>query len=271
MKTFLRSLFVAVSVSTLLQVSSFASIQVTSGLIRTKTVQPGETFDGTVVIRNTDARPAQVRIRQSDYQSFADGRNIYADPGSTPHSNANWISIAPSQLTVGGNEAVTVNYKARVPLDAKLAGTYWSLLLVEPVAPPAPEAKGAQGEVAVGLQTVIRFGVQIITEIGVTGTHTMKIGDKALLHEDGRRSLKLDFQNTGERDMIPSVGVELYGQDGVLFGKFEGGRKRIYPGGSARYRVDLTNVPRGKYVAMVIADTGDINVMGAQYELEIAD
>lgn len=271
MKTFFNLHLIAAGLCVLLQATSLAGIQVTSGLIRTAVVQPGETFDGTVIIRNTEKTPVQVRLRQSDYQSFADGRNIYADPGSTARSNANWISIAPSQLTIGGSESVTVNYKANVPLDSKLTGTYWSLILVEPVSARAPQAKGAQGEVAMGLKTVIRFGVQIIAEIGTTGNYAMKIAEKGLLHEDGKRSLKLDFENTGERDMVPSVGVQLYGQDGMLFGKFEGGRKRIYPGGSARYRVDLTNVPHGKYIAMVIADTGDANVMGAQYELDITN
>jgi len=259
------------SLSALSPSISFASVHVVGNLARSKTAKPGETFDGVILLKNTGAKSADVHIRQTDYQCYADGRTLYGDPGTSARSNAKWISVTPSHVTVPGNEMVSVNYKVRVPSDAKLVGTYWSLIMVEPAAAPAPEVKGGKDEIAVGVQTVTRFGVQIITEIGTTGNCALKVADKALVNDNGKRALKLDFENTGERDMVPNVSIELYGQNGLSIGKFDAGRGRIFPGGSVRYHADLSAIPIGKYVAMVIADTGDDHVMGAQYELEITN
>ena len=51
-------------------------------------------------------------------------------------------------------------------------------------------------------------------------------------------------------------------------GRFEAGRMGIYPGCSARFRIDLSGLPAGRYKAIVVADCGDENVFGAQYDLE---
>ena len=50
--------------------------------------------------------------------------------------------------------------------------------------------------------------------------------------------------------------------------RFETDRKRLYPGTSVRYSVDLTEVASGSYQALVVVDNGDEHVFGAQYGLE---
>jgi hypothetical protein len=130
-----------------------------------------------------------------------------------------------------------------------------------------PEQKERQ--VAVGLQTTIRFGVQIVTEIGSEGTRSLQILDKSLVKAGTKRAFHLDIGNNGERLLIPAVGVELFDGDGASIGRFDGGRTRIYPACSARSKIDLSDVPVGKYTAMVLLDSGGDQVMGAQYELAI--
>jgi len=43
---------------------------------------------------------------------------------------------------------------------------------------------------------------------------------------------------------------------------------RIYPGTSVRHKIDLSSLPGGKYMALVVADNGDEYIFGAQYTLE---
>ena len=120
-----------------------------------------------------------------------------------------------------------------------------------------------------GLQTTTRFAVQVVSEIGSTGTEELKVLEKSLVVNKGKTTLQLDVANSGERVQIPALWAELYNAEGVSLGRFEGGRWRIYPGCSARYKVDLTGVPAGKYTAMVVLDTGGDYVTGAQYVLEL--
>jgi hypothetical protein len=124
-------------------------------------------------------------------------------------------------------------------------------------------------QLVVGLQTTIRFAIQIVTEIGKGGTRSLQVKDRRIEQGGGKRALQLDIANDGERLLVPMMTVELFDKGGASIGRFDAGRARIYPACSVRAKVDLTDVPLGKYVAMVLLDSGDAQVMGAQYDLEI--
>jgi hypothetical protein len=249
--------------------ASQAGLSVIGNLARTATIQPGGAFEGVILVRNAGPQPAEARVSQSDYLSRCDGTNEFGEPGQGPRSNANWITLSPSRLKLAPGETQPVRYKGRAPADAKLRGSYWSMIIVEPNAPPAITPDGKPDTVAVGLQTTVRFAVQVVTEIGKTGTRSLQVLQKCLLKSDGKRLFQLDIGNDGERMLIPAISVELFDQKGASFGRFEAGRARIYPGGSARAKVDLTDIPCGKYIAMALLDSGDAQVMGAQYELDL--
>ena len=252
-----------------MQASALAGVSVVGSLARSHTVKPGQAFEGIILLRNAGDEPTEVRVSQTDYLFFADGRNLYDEPGTVPRSNARWITISPSRLTVPPKQTASVYFKGTVPDKAELKGSYWSMVMVEPVVTPSPAVKGETNKVTVGLQTLIRYAVQIVTEIGDTGTRDIKFLDKKVVVAEGKRTLRLDIENTGERMLSPTVWAELHNEQGVSIGKFEGSRQRIYPGCSVRQQIDLTAVPPGKFTALVVVDNGDDQVMGAQYQLEI--
>lgn len=251
--------------------SSFclAGVSVVGNLVRTHTVKPGDPFEGIVIVRNNGDSPTDAKVFQTDYLFFSNGRNLYGEPGTTPRSNAGWLTITPSRLDLPAKATAQVHYKGVVPGSADLKGSYWSMLIVEPFVPPAPVVNGEKNKITVGLQTMIRFGIQIVTEIGDTGSRSLKVLNKSLVNKDGKKAFRLDVENTGERLQIPALTMELFNKDGISVGKLEGGKSRIYASCSVRYSVDLTEIPPGKYTALVILDNGDDNVTGAQYQLEL--
>jgi hypothetical protein len=246
-----------------------AAVSVVGSLSRQNKVQPGGAFEGVIFLKNTDSRPAEARAFQTDYLFQADGSNVYGEPGSHPRSNATWITLSPSRVKLGPGETVPVRYKGKVPADAKLKGTYWSMIMIEPLAAPAEVPAAGESSVAVGLQTKIRMGVQIVSELGRDGTSKLQVLNKAIVKADGRRLLQLDLANNGERMLTPGLNVELFDTNGASIGRFDGGRARIFPTCSTRGKVDLSDVPAGKYSAMVLLDAGGDQVMGAQYDLQI--
>lgn len=256
--------------SLLMTACAQAGIVVIGNLARSNTIKPGDSFEGVIFLKNTDPQPADVRVFQTDYLSHADGSNEYGDAGTTIRSNANWITITPTRLKLAAGETQPIRYKGKAPADLKLRGTFWSMIMVEPNSAPAIQPDGKTNQVAIGLQTTIRFGIQIVTEIGTGAPASLKVADKRLVRAGAKRALQLDIANDGERLLIPAVTVELFDQGGASIGRFDAGRARIYPTCSVRAGVDLTDVPLGKYTAMVLLDSGDAEVMGAQYELEIA-
>lgn len=242
---------------------------VIGSLARSNTARPGEAFEGVILLKNTDRQSAEALVSQTDYHTAADGSTQYGEPGKLPRSNASWLTLTPTRVRLSPGESVPVRYKGRVPADTKLIGSYWSMVMVEPTTPPAITPEGKVDQVSVGLRTTIRFGVQIVTEIGQSGERSLKIESKRLARQDGQRSLELAIANDGQRLLIPQMTVELFDAKGTSIGRFDGGRSRIYPDCSSRMKVDLTDVPVGRYTAMVLLDSGDAQVMGAQYDLEV--
>jgi hypothetical protein len=251
----------------------FASeVIVVGSLSREVTLQPGGKNEGRIILRNTGDSPREVKLYQTDYMFSADGASEYGDPGSVARSNASWVTFTPRQVTVPGNETYSVYYTIEVPDDPSLTGTYWSMLMVEPLAAEdfavSPPAEDEQARI--GVRTVLRYGIQFVTSIADTGTREMRFADRQLVAtEDGARVLRLDIENSGERWLRPLVWAELYDKDGAYIGRFDAERSRLFPGCSARFKVDLSQVPRGVYQALIVADNGDDSVFGAQYQLNV--
>lgn len=266
MKHPLAKLFFALT----LAASCQGGIVVIGELARATSVEPGESFNGVIFLKNTDARPVGVSVFQTDYLFHADGTNAYGEPGSVKRSNASWITVTPTRLKIGAGETVPVRYQGTVPAEPEEDGTYWSMIMIEPSSVPAIAPDGKPDQVAVGLQTNIRFGVQIVTEVGHSGTASLRVLDKRLVQGEAGRVLELDIGNDGDRLLIPAMTIELFDQNGVSVGFFEAEASRIYPNCSVRKRVDLTRMPAGRYAAMVLLDSGDLQVMGARYDLELS-
>lgn len=245
-----------------------AGLRIAGGLTRWAVVEPGALLEGRITAYNDGDAPLEVKATLADYQFFADGTNRYGEAGGLPRSNAGWINLTPRQLTLPPHDAGTFYYTIQVPQKENLAGTYWSLVLVEPIPASALNPlPGEAGKVTMGIQTVMRYGIQLITDIGQTGTRSLRFAGQRLTAQSDRRALALDIENDGERVLTPLVWAELYDAQGAPLGRVEGGKQRLYPGCSGRFRLDLTTWPAGAYSALIVADNGDDNVFGTQYKL----
>ena len=246
-----------------------AGVSIIGGLSHEKRAKPGEIYKGSVLIKNNSAEPEEVKVYQTDYQFSFDGNNNYGPPGKSERSNANWLSFNPHRLTIRPGDVLTVNYTAKVPDDPNLAGTYWSMLMIEGVPKSSQGSNQTEKDkTKIGITQIMRYGVQMITNIGDTGQRNLKFLQTKLLREAEGRFLQVDIENTGQRGLRSSLWVELYDESGGYVGKFDGGGKLTYPGTSARYKVDLTGVPQGAYKALVVADCGSDDIFGANYDLK---
>jgi hypothetical protein len=246
---------------------SHAVISPDSPLTQVKSVAAGETYRRTIAIRNPGDTVAEVRIYQTDYRFWADGRNEYGTPGGLPRSNARWIRLNQEQISVPAHDRGQVDYEVRVPEDAALVGTYWSAIMIEEVSAPAEEHSARRNEAQ--LRQVIRYALQVITEIGETGKGEIAFHDPKLTNEKGGRVLTVDIENTGERWLQTNVWLELRDSDGHPAGKFAGPRLRTFPGTSVRNRIDLSTASPGKYLALLVADGGRDDLFGAQIDLDL--
>ena len=250
--------------------SAYAGISVLGGLTLEKTLKPGDTHEGTIQLLNTGEEMAQVVIAQTDYFFNADGSTYYDDPNSRPRSNAGWISFSPSRITIPAGATVSIYYEVKVPPDPDLVGTYWSVLMIEPMAdetPPVVEER--DGKITLGVQTIIRYAIQMITNIEETGESSIELLNVEIVNLDGNKVLRADIVNAGERWLRPAVWLELYDVNGQYVGRFKSDIKRIFPGCSVSHQLELNGVPNGQYTAIFIVDNGDDRIFGANYEVRL--
>lgn len=243
------------------------SITVVGSLARDVQLEPGQVHRDTVRVLNKGREPVEVRAYLRDYRFRADGSNDYAEPGSLDRSNAGWIAFAPGRFEVGPGETFPLAYEVRVPTGADLRGTYWSVLMVEPVpGDPAPPS-GEDGTITV--RTLTRYGVQVSTRVGSGGEPGLAFPDIRMVPGPDGPAVQVDVENTGELLLTPRTWIEIFTEGGAPIGRFGGGERRVYPRCSARFEVPLGELPQGRYAALVVADGGEDHVVGSQHMLEI--
>jgi hypothetical protein len=244
-----------------------AGIIIAGELTHERVVTPGETVEGVIVIRNPGNTPEEVKVFQTDYLFTCDGQSYYQNPGDVVRSNATWIEFSPKRFSLPVGDEFIIHYTIRIPQVDTLKGTYWSMIMVEPIPQSSPER--ALSEDTIGLTTVLRYGIQIVSHIGQTGSRDLKFLDTRLLNIQGDRILQVDLENTGERWLKPLVWVDLYDMTGNHIGKYEGDQLRTYPGTSIRQKIALSSIQPGKYKALIIADCGEEDLFGIHYTLTI--
>ena len=244
-----------------------AQLLIVGSMTHEKAAAVGESYEGVIEIQNTSDKPAEAKVYQTDYLFYADGRVLYGDPGKIPRSNAAWITFTPKRLTIPPHDKEMVHYTVKVPDDKTLVGTYWSIFMVEGVPEESPESSTGKKKITMGVRQVFRYGIQVVTHIGDTGTRSLKFLSTKLVKRESKQSLIIEAENTGERWLRSAIWAELYDKNGNYFGKYEGDRLRLYPGTSVRYTIDLTSVPNGTYKALVVVDCGGSNIFGANFNL----
>jgi hypothetical protein len=247
----------------------FADVTVKGSLTRQNDSAPGQTYEGVLELLNSAETPQEVKVYQTDYFFYADGRVLYGEPGKQERSNARWISFNPETFIIPPKESALVRYTVTVPADDSLSGSYWSLLMVEGIPEGSPESTIAPGKVGLGVRQVFRCGVQMITDIGAAAAGKIRFVTSRLVKEGTEQSLLLDIENTGLRWMRASVSAELYDPAGTFIGKFEADPLRLYPGTSGRFKIDLSGVQNNTYKAFILVDGGGSDIFGANLKLVI--
>jgi len=249
-----------------LPAAAHAQIAVVGSTVEERAATAGESYVGTIVVRNQTQSDQPVRIYQTDYLFFADGTSHFSDPGTTARSNAPWITPTVRSLLVPPQSEMTVTYTVKVPASDSLAGTYWSVIMVEGAPNEAGRSSGGRPQVGVG--SVMRYAVQVATHLQASGSRKVSFANsKFLTNPDSTQSFELDVQNVGERAYRPAVWIEVYDAEGALKASARQERGLLYPGTSLKQVFALGTLPPGTYRAVVFADSGEDAVFASQYTI----
>lgn len=243
-----------------------ANVIVPGSLTHENTVTAKQIIQGTIPIQNNGDDIATVQVSLTDYSFNSKGESFFPDKGSLPRSNASWISTGKMQFDVAPHSTYSFSYSLQVPEDPSLAGSFWSIFLIEPI---ADKLASPDLEKSLGVQTIIRYGVQVISHIENKGSYELKILEKSLVKEGTTRTFSLSVENPGTLMQTPTLFLELIDQKGKKIERLEAHKQRILPNCSVTYQIDLSTIPSGLYKAMAILDHGGNALFGAKYDINI--
>jgi len=244
-----------------------AQVLVRSSLSQDDEVSPGSTYERAIELYNSDdsTRTAEVSLR--DYTFTYEGTTNYEDPGTLERSNASWINYGGSTVTLPPGEEVELTYQVDVPnaVDGEPpSGTYWSMLLIEPL-----NQQTASADQGLAVQQVRRYGIQVATHISGTGAPAIDILSTDLSRQEDQTALTVAVENTGTRSASPSAQLELYDEAGELVTEEQTSSKRVYPGTSAQYQVDLSGVSSGSYQVLLVLPMEEADPIGRQFTVDL--
>jgi len=265
-----RLLYFVIIISVLYSINLFAAgVTLKGSLTREYIVNRGGLIEGTIVLKNKGEQPAQVRIYQNDYYPTIDGAK-YLNPGHLERSNSTWIKFNPdNNIIIPAKSEYNISYTITVP-NAYLKGTYWSLLMIEPLNPKQKiSVREKEDEIEIGLQHIIRYAVQFRTHIKNTGEKSLKIINRRLIKKDGERMLEVHLKNTGDLWIKLKSTLELFDDSGSRCAVFKGPLSGLYPGTISKMTIPLKDIQSGTYQGLLILDGGCDQLWGAQYTMRL--
>jgi len=244
---------------------TFAGITIRNGLSHQFNVSPGKTYSGRIEIQNEDPVFQAVTAYKNDFLTRAGGESLFTDSVIHSRSSMDWITLNPAYVNIEPGSSAIIGFEIRVPDEPNLAGTYWSVIMVEP-AVPLDTIVPAEG---ISIRTVTRYAVQVICTIGETGKTEIRFQSVKQEFTENKRILQIDLDNSGERFIRPLIGLEVYTPEGQLADQFKSVQQGLFPFSQKRYQIDISRLATGQYKAVLIADCGDETFFGANADLVI--
>jgi len=237
-----------------------ANLLMQGGYSHEFTTIPGGIYKKSIKLSNMGRSPQEVKIYLEDYLFTAGGKSSFtaARLRKNPRSNSRWIKVSPSRVTLAPGTSRTINYTMTIPRSSFI-GTYWSALIIEPVARTSLESsQGSQNDnkVHMNIKQISRHAVQIVAQMGNTGKINLQLKHPVMKKEAAKRNFSLDAYNLGTKWIKPTVWLDVYNQQGTFIGKFEGAGARVYPNTSATLSVDISGLKTGKYKGLFVVDGG---------------
>ncbi|KMQ65980.1 hypothetical protein ACM39_16315 [Chryseobacterium sp. FH2] len=244
-----------------------ANIVILNGLTHNYKVENGKVYKGKITIENTDNKPQNIKIFLQDFTYQADGSIHYTTPQTNIKTNANWIRLNTNLITLKAKEKTEVYYEITVPEQIKESGSYWSVIIVEPV----EEIKPNENKEGVNITSVVRYAIQVITDYDAENAKpNLKFESVKIDKENGKQILKIAIANNGNLYCKPTASIEIYSRkNGQKIGSFTSHAMGVLPQTSKSFQIDISKIPPDKYKAVIIATDEDENAFALNVELEV--
>ncbi|UTX46958.1 WxL protein host-binding domain-containing protein [Chryseobacterium sp. MA9] len=244
-----------------------AGIVILNGLTHSYKIENGKVYKGKVAIENTSNNPQSVKLFLQDFAYHADGTINYSALHTNKRTNGEWIKLNTNLITLKGKEKTEVFYEITVPNQARDSGSYWSVIIVEPV----EDIKPNDNKPGVNITSVIRYAIQVITDFETEKAKPdLKFESVKVEKQEGKQTVKIAIANNGNLYCKPTTAIEIYNRKtGEKVGTYSSLTMGLLPGTSKTFYIDISKIPPDKYKAAIIATDEEENAFALNVELEV--
>jgi len=234
------------------------------------TARPGTPVTRLIPVRSEIDSTQQVRVTVRDWVRDSTGNNILLDYNTTPRSCGGRLEAFPLtfQLAPRTTEYIRVTYTPSAPADPGC----WSIVLSETVRPPQPTLTAGS---LVTITTLM--GVKIYAHaVDERVEGTIVSADVEQFWERRNppatdsvqvRQFAARFENSGTAHLHVKTTVEIRDESGRIVSLLTGQDSYITPQAFRDILVRVPELPRGRYVAVMLFDFGGQEITAAQVEL----
>jgi hypothetical protein len=159
----------------------------------------------------------ELAISASDVLKDAEKGSFYETAPHHDRSSLKWLQLDVKQILIPPRGETTFQYSVQVPKQLPLKGSYWAMILVEPVMKDG-EAP-VQKQQGYTIKSKIRYSYLIVLDIGVEEPR-IKVLKKELKSEPNLQ-YAVDLKNTGGSMTFSKIMLDLYTPEGVFVRKIE--------------------------------------------------
>ncbi len=256
--------FVLIAFSTI----SRASVVVLNGLTHTHALGMNSVTQGKIILKNQGAKPERVLIYQEDLTMDCNAGVNFSSELVNKNSLRPFLQTSVDERILQPDEEYVIFYDIDITKSNLETGTYWSIIMIE-----GAEPVREQEENNVKINSVIRYAVQVIGDVGVfkgPEIHYINVqfeGFEDSLETD-QKVIKVRLENRGTFSARIALSLELYNSQGESIKTLAGENKRIYPGGCSEFQFAIEELSPMEYSGVIIADSGS-DLFGANISFEI--
>lgn len=245
----------------ILSVAALASLSATAqslGLVPAEVDQnfePGKPFQMYLSVSNGENTPIQAKVGVTDFWYDAKFQKTFGNPGSSPHSAANWIEAVPRQIEIPAHGTGKIEIIVTPPAQA--AGGYYAAVFVESK-PQLVEAASAQNNNKAVFAN-LRLGSLILLNAKSSGVYRADFSHFNLEPGGPQRDLQLAFDasNIGNTHIFPQPRLAILDQQHKMIASAQGESRRLLPGESQALKVTWSgSLEPGDYIALLTVSYG---------------
>jgi len=241
-----------------------ASVIISNGLTHNLDLSRGSIKEDKVVLKNIGDKPQAIKVYFNDLVSDCSGKVDYVRPGENLRSLYPFVSINTTEHTLLPGEEYELSYRIDLTKNDQDDCSLWVLMMVEVV---DPVSKSSNQGFEIGSK--IRYAVQLIANIGQKNADAISFSNVKIGKDlNNHRVLEAAVKNEGKYMAIPVVNIQIFDAKGEKVRDLAVPSKKIYPQNCQSFVLPLSDLPKGKYQAVLLAEYLEESI-GVNIDLEI--